>query len=167
MPNCTRLAATRIPATPSLTTRPSGLEISPKKLGGIVTFSRALTLIIWGIKFLSTKPVLDSPGKWARAGLGQICMISKELKSFLHHSSFPDLLHLFAHNGRVHLCGGEKISILFLISSICLLDSSFHVRNSDRSFSHVARSSSFRKNKEDMVMVRIGDCCRKSCSDST
>jgi len=42
-----------------------------------------------------------------------------------------------------------------------LLASSMNVRNSDRSFSHLARSSSFRKNREDMLMVWIGDCCRK------
>jgi len=57
--------------------------------------------------------------------------------------------------------GGEKLSILFLISSIRLLASSLYARNSDRSFFHLARSSSFRKNGEDMVMVWIGDCCRK------
>jgi cell division protein FtsW (lipid II flippase) len=43
------------------------------------------------------------------------------------------------------LRGREKLSILFLISSICLLASSLYVRNSDRSFSHLSRSSSFRK----------------------
>jgi hypothetical protein len=57
--------------------------------------------------------------------------------------------------------GGEKLSILFLISSIRLLASSLYTRNSDSSFSHLARSSSFRKNREDMVMVWIGDCCRQ------
>jgi hypothetical protein len=57
--------------------------------------------------------------------------------------------------------GGEKLSILFLISSIRLLASSLYLRNSDRSFSHLALSSSFRKNREDIVMVWIGDCCKK------
>jgi hypothetical protein len=59
------------------------------------------------------------------------------------------------------VCAGEKLSILFLISSIRLLASSLYTRNFDRSFSHLARSSSFRKNREDMVMVWIGDCCKK------
>jgi heme/copper-type cytochrome/quinol oxidase subunit 3 len=57
--------------------------------------------------------------------------------------------------------GGEKLSILFMIFSICLLASSLYARNSDRNFSHLAGSYSFRKNREDMVMVWIGDCCRK------
>jgi hypothetical protein len=59
------------------------------------------------------------------------------------------------------LRGGEKLSILFLISSIRFLASSLYMRNSDRSFSHLARSSSFQKIQEDMVKVWIGDCCRK------
>jgi hypothetical protein len=57
--------------------------------------------------------------------------------------------------------GGEKLSILFLISSIRLLDSFFHARNFDRIFFILACSNSFQKNWEDMVMVWIGDCCRK------
>jgi hypothetical protein len=54
--------------------------------------------------------------------------------------------------------GGEKLSILFLISSIRLLASSLYARNSNRVLSSLARSSSFQKN---MVMAWIRDCCRK------
>jgi hypothetical protein len=54
--------------------------------------------------------------------------------------------------------GGEKLSIFFLISSIRLLASSLYARNSNRILSSLARSSSFQK---DMVMMSIGDCCRK------
>jgi hypothetical protein len=61
MVNYTRLVATRIPATPSLTTRPFGLEISPEKSGGIMKSSVAKTLIIWGIKSVPTETALDSP----------------------------------------------------------------------------------------------------------
>lgn len=46
--------------------------------------------------------------------------------------------------------GGEKLSIVFLISSVRLLASSLYVRNSDRILSSLARSSSFQKN---MVMM--------------
>jgi hypothetical protein len=53
---------------------------------------------------------------------------------------------------------GEKLSILFLISSIRLLASSLYARNSDRILSSLACSSSFQKG---MVMMWIGDCCRK------
>jgi hypothetical protein len=41
--------------------------------------------------------------------------------------------------------GGEKLSILFLISSIRLLASSLYVRNSDPSFSHLAHSEKIEK----------------------
>jgi hypothetical protein len=90
----------------------------------------ALTLIIWGIKFVPTELALNSPV------LGKDWLV-----------------------GEVR--GGEKLSILFLISSIRLLDSSFHTRNSDRIFSSLACFSSFQKDWKDMVMVWIGDCCRK------
>jgi hypothetical protein len=54
--------------------------------------------------------------------------------------------------------GGEKLSILFLISSIRLLASSLYARNSDRILFSLAHSSSFQKG---IVMMWIGDCCRK------
>jgi hypothetical protein len=56
------------------------------------------------------------------------------------------------------LRGGEKLSIIFLISSIRLLASSLYARNSNRILSSLARSSSFQKG---MGMMWIGDCCRK------
>jgi hypothetical protein len=55
----------------------------------------------------------------------------------------------------------EELLILLMCSSIRLLDSSFHARNSDRIFSNLACCSSFKKNWKDMVIVWIGDCCRK------
>jgi hypothetical protein len=54
--------------------------------------------------------------------------------------------------------GGEKLSILFLISSIRLLASSLYARNSNHILSSLARSSSFQKG---MVMIWIEDCSRK------
>jgi len=41
--------------------------------------------------------------------------------------------------------GGEELLILLMYSSIRLLDSSFHGRNSDRIFSSLACCSSFKK----------------------
>jgi len=52
--------------------------------------------------------------------------------------------------GEVHV--GEKLSILFLISSIYLVASSLYARNFDHILSSLARSSSFQK---DMVMMWI------------
>jgi hypothetical protein len=46
--------------------------------------------------------------------------------------------------------GGEKLSILFLISFIRLLASSLYARNSGRILSSLARSSSFQKDSDDV-----------------
>jgi len=57
--------------------------------------------------------------------------------------------------------GGEKLLILLMCSSICLLNLSFHTRKSNRIFSSFACCSAPKKILKDMVMVWINDCYRK------
>jgi hypothetical protein len=57
--------------------------------------------------------------------------------------------------------GREKLLILLMWPSICLLDLFFQTRKSNRIFSSLACCSAPKKIWKDMVMVWIGGCCRK------
>jgi len=62
--------------------------------------------------------------------------------------------------------GGDELLILLMCSSIRLLHSSFHARNSDHIFSSLAYCSAFTKIWKDIVMGWIGDCCRKQSTSA-